>query len=134
MILFFIRYNTLSTNSGWISASTRGYGSSYGRSGSRHGNTLGREDVELIDSSKTVSSPARYSSGRGSSSGAKTYGYTEPSQTPGGGYAAALRPWYARRLEGKQAEDTEEETTRNPQENMIPRTLQPVILLAAYGM
>jgi hypothetical protein len=96
---------------------------------------VGREDVELIDSSKTVVSPARYSSGRGSSA-AKTWGYTEPSQTPGGGYAASLRPWYARRLEGKQAlavEDMEEETTRNPQENMIPRTLQPVILLAAYG-
>lgn len=118
-----------------MSASTRGYGGSYVRSGSRRGSSLGRDDVELIDSSKTASSPLRYSNSRGSS-GAKTWGYAEPSQTPGGGYAASLRPWYARRLEGKQAaaaEDTEEETTRNPQENMIPRTLQPLILLAAYG-
>ena len=135
----------MNTGTGWVSASTRSHGNAQPRSGYRYehpdyyDSAVGRNDVELIGRRTSGGNQVRYLGGRkGDSVTVREYAM-EPSQTPGGGYATSFRPWYLRRLEGKEAmavDDYELEVTRDPHDNTIQRMMQPIVLnlLSAFGM
>ena len=144
--MYFFRYNSINTGAGWVSAMTRKQGSSSARPARARVDVADRDEVEPFIGSGSVGTTSAvsispYSNVRPVShhrTAGSARSYVEPDQsqpTSGSGNVRAMsRPWYARRLESKQAAVFEEKTRRNPNENLIPRRVQPIVWITAYGL